>query len=199
MMTSSREVLSTVGVLALMACGGPHVESAVRATPAPRSSVASLALAVPDEAIEGEPRCDDRVRRLFEGQGVNLSLVWGKPGQQTRRVTARFDEDGRPVSYSDTRGGLTNLRTLGEPVPGTLIALDWRTPVALVENQDSTGARSAVRVDFEEALVSETLGRPSEVMEKLWEMCSDTGRASGLVLWMHRADARQPGVVELRP
>lgn len=198
-MISSRPLLSTVAVLALLACGGPKVGSAVRATPAPSGSVASLALAVPDEAVEGEPRCDDRVRRLFEGQGVNLSLVWGEPGQQTRRVTARFDEDGRPVSYSDTRGGLANLRTLGEPVPGTLIALDWRTPIALVENQDSTGSRSAVRVEFEKALVSETLGRPSEVVEMLWEMCSPTGKASGLVRVMRSAGSGQPGIAQVRP
>ena len=103
-------------------------------------------------------------------------MVWDDSGTQTRRVTVVFDEDGRPENYSDMRGAHGNIKTLGEPIPGTSITLSWEDETAFVQNQNSKGAQSTVQVAFAEALVSEKLGRPSEVAGRVWEKCFRTGQ-----------------------
>ena len=103
-------------------------------------------------------------------------MVWGPAGEQTRRVTVAFDEGGQPLNYTDVRGGLGIMRTRGEPVPGTAILLNWRAENALVQNQDGSGVQINASVEFREALVSETLGRPTDVVEMIWAMCADSGQ-----------------------
>lgn len=171
-----RPTLAGFVLLAQTACGGSRIESKDYVTPVTGSTLAALTLAVPEEGAEDRARCDDRVRSMNEMRGTPLSMVWDDSGEQTRRVTVVFDEDGQPIRYSDTRGALGNIRTLGKPIPGTSIMLSWANETALVQNQDSSGTRSTVRVDFAEALESEKLGRPSEVAGKVWEKCLNAGQ-----------------------
>jgi hypothetical protein len=113
------------------------------------------------------PTCED-LRTLPAELGARaLSLIYGDPAR--RRVTAFLDDDGNPVSYSDSRGDLiTSDDHVGD---FTAISLDLAGGQAFATNRPALGAATTVRLPYDDALVSERLGEPSVMLALVLETC----------------------------
>jgi len=164
-----------LAALSYAACGGgagderrpPGVGAAFFA--AQTVGIEEVTVAVPlSPETSGEGRCDEPVE-LPGGESV-LALRWTDDGEVLRRVNLRLDSAGEPGSYSDLRGGMTNVGTMGTDVPGTTITLTFPTRLALVRNQ-GVGERKSFRVPFEDALHSGALDRPADRITELRERC----------------------------
>ena len=105
-------------------------------------------------------------------------MTWREGGAQDRRVSVGFDEQGRPVGYSDARKGLATIVADPDPdapiPPGTMIVISFERKRAILENQFENGNYERVLVKFEEALESEKLGNPAQIIEELRDRCADT-------------------------
>lgn len=139
--------------------------------PVSDATLTGMTIQVSHEEAEGPPLCDERLMSMRGELSGTRSLVWESDDSRPRRVTVDFSPEGDPLHYSELRGGLAHMRTMGEPIPGTSMSLDFLRRTAFVENQDSTGVRKTVSVDFDEALNSPELGRPAVSLSRVEEMC----------------------------
>jgi len=176
--TSPRWTLAaswTLAALLLVACGGgasedprpPGVGAAFFS--AQSVGIEEVTVAVPlGPGTTGEGRCDEAAE--LPGGRTVLALRWTSDGELLRRVNLTLDAAGEPDSYSDLRGGMTNIGTTGTDVPGTTITLTFPTRVAIVRNQGA-GQRSGFRVPFDDALHAGALDRPADRVAEVRERC----------------------------
>lgn len=142
-----------------------------------RATVDEVVLAVPAGDMRGSTgQCDN----AFATEGsIFLRMRWSDDdGGLLRSLSARFDEDGRVASYSDLRGGVTNVRTVGRSEPGTAILLSFDSRTALVRNQGGEGEQGYL-VPFEEALEVWQLDVPRHWLEELRDRCAGDTSLSG--------------------
>lgn len=174
-MTRQHALPSLLAVLLLVvstACGGAkppdEVGSSLRVMRVERTMVDSVVLAVPadryppDEAVCEPPRAS--------GSMTQLALRWEIDGSLERRISAHFDSAGRAHRYSDSRGGVTNARTMGTEMPGTMILIELTQGAVLIHNQDERGTRTQ-GVDVETARTAPELDEPDRWIGRLWREC----------------------------
>lgn len=171
----TRAASCTLAGLLLAACGGggsedprpPGVGSAFFS--AQSVGIEEVTVAVPlGPGTTGEGRCDEPAE--LPGGRTVLALRWMSESEVLRRVNLTLNAAGEPDSYSDLRGGMTNIRTTGTDVPGTTITLTFPTRVAVVRNQGAR-QRSGFRVPFDDALHAGALDRPADRIAEVRERC----------------------------
>jgi hypothetical protein len=144
--------------------------------PAPETSLDSVAIAHP---LGQTPwlggRCDEMSPSPSDPAAALLSMVWtGRFGQE-RRVTVRLDVEGNLLGYTDARGSLASGPPLPNPdgsiPPGTLIVISVDRDWAWIANRFESGEAERVTVGVQEALESESLGNPSDIIEGVFARC----------------------------
>ena len=111
-----------------------------------------------------------------------LGVLFGKGLGTIRSVSAWFDSGGIAYRYLDDRRHpeiswyTIGLRTTSEwritpPEPRVRIELDLARNVGRVTSTDSYGVETIVDFTGTNMLTAESLGRPGEVIAKLWKGC----------------------------
>ncbi len=144
--------------------------------PAPETSLDSVTIAHP---LGQTPwlggRCAEISPSPSDPAAALVSMVWAGRFGQERRVTVRLDEEGNLLGYTDARGSLASGPPFRNPggsiAPGTLIVISLDRDWAWIANRFESGEAERFTVGAQEALESESLGNPSEIIEGVFTRC----------------------------
>ncbi len=104
--------------------------------------------------------------------GHLLSFGMDANGSPLRVVSATWDTAGRLRRYSDARGDLRGPPTpVSERELRTTIAIDFVEGTALLMNESHGRTRGAALTTAREAVVTERLGPPQRLLERLHSQC----------------------------
>lgn len=159
-------------------CEGPSAETeppgpigrTLQVVGAEATPADSVIVVIPAEDYEAADAACERPRR--QDDLTLLALRWERDGDLRRRISARFDQTGAPQRYSDMRGAVLNVGTMGTATPGTMILVDFERSLTLVQNQGDAGTHGQ-RVPLGEALAAETLDAPARWIRRLWRECRE--------------------------
>ena len=123
--------------------------------------------------------CVTPPRLPVASDATRLHMIWGPPSAPERRVAVTFDQLGELHRYSDVRGGMLNIHTRGQAVPGTSIHIDFKEGRVLIQDQDENGDTRNRIVGMEEGSEAAVLGNPASTIDFVVNRCGwDRGSGS---------------------
>lgn len=107
-----------------------------------------------------------------------------KNGVPVRSIGVKYDTSGAAYEYTDRRGevtvvqlsldeGTSSRSTLVGGGPHTTISLDLLSQTGTATNSDNNGEETIVRLAGPNLLTAESLGRPADLIARIWKECKN--------------------------
>ena len=158
-------LVTAVGALLLGGCTAAPARITDGPVPLARGSADDFAAVVPPSSSAGY--CEVR-RTDSEGPGDRvITLVRDEPTRQ--RISVIVDADGLPLRYMDVRGDLST--SADSRADRTTIGLYVTEGYAVAGNRPAGKELEVLEIPLAEAVASENLGNPGEVLEHVLSRC----------------------------